>query len=255
MRSISAPLAAVLLALLPACGDRTPDVPARPVTRWTAVEDLVRKKDLAGAYAALDAMRVEGRPDAELSLRLAEVRRLQGEVVKAILLLRDAAAAEPGHVGVVERLAALYFQVGEYAKTREVIETARTHGANTVEMAMLLGQSLGQQKEYDAALREFEAARALGAKPAVVLYNRALVLGQMQRNAEAIAALEEVVRSEPTWPAGKRELARAILDSKPKDRADVERALDLLVAVQPELPEDWRVQESVGDGWMLLDPL
>lgn len=253
MRPISAAFAVALLAILPACRDQAPEKPARPVTRWSAVEDLVRQKDYAGAYAALEAMRVEGKPDVDLLVRLAEVKRLQGDVAKAILHLREAAAADPASASVVERLAALYSSVGEYAKTRELIEAARAKGTNTIELAMLLGQSLGQQKEFEAALREFEAARALGAQPPVVLYNRALVLGQMQRNAEAVQALEEVVKtaSGHLVLAGKRELARALLDGKPTDPAVVERALDLLVSVQPELPEDWRVQESIGDAWML----
>jgi tetratricopeptide (TPR) repeat protein len=78
------------------------------------------------------------------------------------------------------------------------------------------------------------------------------VLGQQKKHAQAIAALEEVVRASPDWPAGRRELGRAILDSLPQDKAEVNRALDLLIGVQPQLVDDWRLQESIGDAWLLL---
>lgn len=257
MRPIPALLALALLATLPACQKQaapTAGTPSGPGagSRWTAVEDLVRKKDLPGAYAALEAMRVEGRPDADLTLRLAEVRRLQGDSVKAILLLREGIAAEPKAHQLVAPLASLYLQVGENNLAREVLERGRAQGASSSELSMLLGQTYGRLEQLDLALREFDGAQALGAKPTVVLYNKALVLGQLKKHEEAIRSLEEVVKTDPDWPAGRRELGRAILDSLPKERAQVERALDLLVGVQAKLPEDWRVQESIGDGWLLL---
>jgi len=259
MHPMPALIALFLLVALSACDRGQPPnpVPAQPVgatksPRWTAVEELVRKKDLPGAYAALEVLRVEGRPDAELTLRLAEVRRLQSEPVKAILLLREGLAAEPQAHQLVVPLASLYLQVGDNKLAREVLEGGRAAGASSYELNLLLGQTYGRLELNDLALREFEGAEALGAKPHIVLYNRALVLGQMKKHDEAIRALEEVVRVDPEWPAGRRELARAILDSLPKERAPVERALDMLVGVQEKLAEDWRLHESIGDAWLLL---
>ncbi len=259
MRLIPARYALLLLAALSACDKGKPPTPgpaassaAQKNPRWSAVEDLVRKKDLPAAYAALEAMRVDGRPDAELTLRLAEVRRLQGESVKAILLLRDGIAAEPKAHQLVAPLASLYLQVGDNNLAREVLEAGRATGASSAELCMLLGQAYGRLELLDLALREFDGAQVLGAKAHVVLYNKALVLGQMKKHDEAIRALEEVVKADPEWPAGRRELGRAILDSLPKERATVERALDLLVGVQEKLAEDWRLHESIGDAWLLL---
>lgn len=246
----------VLCALLPACDKEKPastkTSPTATSSRWSAVEDLVRKKDFPAAYAALEAMKVEGQHDAELTLRLAEVRRLQGEPVKAILLLREGIAADPKAHQLVAPLASLYLQVGENNLAREVLENGRAAGASSAEISMLLGQTYGRLELLDQALKEFDGAQALGAKAHVVLYNKALVYGQLKKHDEAIRALEEVVRADPDWPAGRRELARAILDSLPKERAVVEHALDLLVGVQDKLPEDWRLHESIGDAWLLL---
>lgn len=252
MRPTAALCLLALLVALPACNQGGAPAPAPASSRWKAVEDLVRKKDYPAAYAALEALRVPDQPDAELTLRLAEVRRLQGEPVKAILLLRQGLEAEPKAFQLVAPIAALYLQVGDNAQARAALEKARAEGASSAELSMLLGQTYGRLDLLDLALKEFDGALALGAKPHVVLYNKALVFGQQRKHDEAIRALEEVVKAEPTWAAAQRELARAVLDSLPKDRAVVEAALDRLVGVQEKLPEDWRLQESIGDAWLLL---
>lgn len=238
-------LPALALLALAACNRAEPP-------RWAEVEALVKRKDYAAAYAALEAMRVPDRPDAELILRLAEVRRLQGESVKAILILREAVAADPEAKQLVVPLASLYLEVGEIQPARETLEAARARGVSSPEFALLLGQTYGRLDELDLALREFDVALELGAKKYVVLYNKALVLGQQKKHAEAIRALEEVVEAKSDWAAARRELARAILDSLPKDRAQIDRALDLLMGAQADLPEDWRLQETMGDAWLLL---
>lgn len=253
MRPTPALLALVFLAALTACEPTpTPPGPAAKGSRWAAVEDLVRKKDLPAAYAALEAMRVPGKADADLTLRLAEVRRLQGEPVKGILLLREGLAADPKAHVLVAPLAALYLQVGDNAQARATLEQGREAGAASAELSMLLGQAYGRLDLLDLALREFDGALARGAKPHVVLYNKALILGQQRKHEEAVRALEQVVAADPNWAGAQRELARAILDGLPKDRAVVEAALDRLLSVQEKLPEDWRLQESIGDAWLLL---
>ncbi len=241
-------LPALALLVLAACNQGNGAEPPR----WAEVEALVKRQDYAAAYTALEAMQESGRPDAELILRLAEVRRLQGEPVKAILILREAVAADPEAKQLVVPLASLYLEVAEVQLARETLEAARARGVSSPEFALLLGQTYGRLDELELALREFDAALELGAKRHVVLYNKALVLGQQKKHAEAIRALEEVVEAKSDWAAARRELARAILDSLPKDRAQIDRALDLLVGAQADLPEDWRLQESIGDAWLLL---
>ena len=251
MRRTAHVLAALLLASAAAC-DPPPKAPASGAARWTAVEDLVRKKDYPAALVSLEAMRGPTADDPEVLLRLAEVRRLQGEQAKAILILREGIDKNPGAKVLYVPLATLYLQVGDPAAAKQTLEQGRVHGADPAAVALTLGTSLGRLNESEAALREFDSALAAGADPTVILYNRALVLGQLKRNDEAVAALEAVVKAKPDWPAGRRELARAILDGVPHERPPVERALDLLVNVAPLLPDDWRVQESIGDAWLLL---
>lgn len=295
MRRTTALLALVLLVTTSACdkelhptagGGGNPVVEGAGDARWAAVQTLVSKKEYAAAYAALDALRVPGKSDPELTLRMAEVRRLDGAPDKAIELLREGLAADPAahkltvalaslHVrandqhkailllreaverhpreaSLVELLASLYLQAGDATTALQTLERARAEGVATAEVAMLLGQSHARLDQFDAALREFDAALKLGTKENVVLYNKALVFGELKRNGEAVAALEAAVAADPKWPAARRELARAILDGVPRDRAVVNRAMDMLVAVQAELPEDWRLHESIGDAWMLL---
>jgi len=251
MRAQIALSSLVLAFVVLGCEPNEP-APKPSGSRWTEVERLVKAKDYPAAYAALEAQVVAGKTDPDLVVRLAEVRRLQGEPIKAILVLREALNADPASKSLYAPLASLYLQVAQPAQAREVLEKARTAGYRTPELALLYGEMLGRSGELEPALRAFDEALELGAKRETVLYNRALVLGQLKRHDEAIQALEDVVKSEPKWAASRRELARAILDSLPKERAPVERALDILVAVKDEMPEDWRLHESIGDAWLLL---
>jgi len=252
MRCTALVVVLILLACSSACNRQTAAVPVTGPARWTAVEDLVRKKDYAGAATALEAMRGPTADDPDVILRLAEVRRLQGEQAKAILILRDALEKNSAAQILYVPLATLYLQIGDPAAAKQTLEQGRTQNAQPADLALTLGTALGRLNESEAALREFDTAVAAGADANVVLYNRALVLGQLQRHDEAVAALEKVVAAKADWPAARRELARAILDGVPRERAPAERALDLLIHVAQELPEDWRVQESIGDAWLLL---
>lgn len=251
MRAQIALSSVVLAVLVLGCGGKEP-APTPSGSRWTEVERLVKAKDYPTAYAALESQVVPGKVDPDLVLRLAEVRRLQGDPIKGILILRAAVDAEPTQKSLYAPLASLYLQVAQTAQARELIEKARAAGYGSMELALIYGETLGRSGELEPALRAFEEALELGAKPSTVQYNRALVLGQMKRHAEAIQTLEDLVKAEPKSAAAKRELARAILESLPKDRATIERALDILVAVKDELPEDWRLHESIGDAWLLL---
>ncbi len=248
MRPILALCVLSLFAALPACDEEA--VPS--AARWSAVEALVRTKDYPAAYAALEKMQVPGKVDTELTLRLAEVRRLEGNEVKAVLLLRAGLEADPKAKQLIVPLGMLYLQIGEVERAREVLEKGRTEGVETAESALLLGQTYGRMDQLDRALAEFDRAATVGAKAHVVLYNKGLIWGQQGKHDEAIAAMRSVVEAAPDWPAARRELARAILDSLPKDRAAVEGALDMLIGAKTELPEDWRLHESIGDAWLLL---
>ncbi len=245
-------LSSLLLVLLVASCDPKEPAPAAAGGRWAEAQRLVKAKDYPAAYAVLEAQVVPGQADPDLLLRMAEVRRLQGDLIKAILLLRGAVDSDPVPEPLYAPLASLYLRVAQPAQAREVLEKARSAGHKSIELALLYGETLGRQGEFEPALRAFDEALEVGAKQTTVQYNRALVLGQLKRHAEAIQTLEEVVKSEPKRADAKRELARAILDSVPNDRATVERALDILIAVKDELPEDWRFHESVGDAWLLL---
>ncbi len=245
-------LSSLVLAFLVLGCEPKESSPPPSGSRWSEVERLVKSKDYPAAYAVLEAQIVPGRTDPDLVVRLAEVRRLQGDPIKAILILRAAVDTDPAPQSLFAPLASLYLQVAQTSQAREVLEKARAAGYRSVELALLYGEALGRDGEFEPALRAFDEALEVGAKPSTVQYNRALVLGELKRHDEAIQTLEEVVKSEPKWAAGKRELARAILDSVPKDRATVERALDILIEVKDELPEDWRLHESVGDAWLLL---
>lgn len=252
MRRTAHLLAVLLLACSSACNRQMAAAPATGAARWTAVRDQVRNKDFEGAIASLEAMRGPTADDPEVLLMMAEVRRLQGEQAKAILILREALEKNPAAKILYVPLAELLLQVGDAKGAKSTLEQGRTQGADPAALAMKLGVALGRLQEFEAALLEFDAALAAGADQYDVLYNRALALGQLKRRDEAIAALETVVKAKPEWPGSRRELARAILESMPSERAQIERALDLLINVAPELPEDWRVHESIGDAWMLL---
>ncbi len=248
-------LLAFSLVTLPACpeaGGPKPEAARGAADRWAQVEALVRQKEWEPAVQALEAMRTGERDDPEVILRLAEVRRLQGEQAKAILLLRGTLERQPDAAVLYLPLANLYLMLGDTAGAQAVLLRGREAGADAAQIALTLGTCLGRMDDGAGALVEFARAREAGADARLVRYNEALVLGQLGRRAESREAFEEVVRLDPAWAPGRRELARAMIEGAPEDRAGVERALDMLVAVSAELPEDWRVHETIGDAWLLL---
>jgi tetratricopeptide (TPR) repeat protein len=246
--------ALILLSLLfpAACTRSQPPAPPAAGSAFDEVVGLVRQKDYAQAAQKLEQMRAARGDDPEVIVRLAEVWRVQGEQAKAILLLRETLEKQPGAKILYVPLANLYLTVGTPKEARAVLEKGRAAGADSGDLSLALGICLGRLDESEAALAEFDRALAGGAERKLVLYNRGLVLGQLKRNPEARAAFEEVVRLDPTWAPGRRELARAILDGLPRDPKEVGRALDILVEVREKLPEDYRVDEAIGDAWLML---
>jgi tetratricopeptide (TPR) repeat protein len=244
-----------LLALVPlvstACSPAAEPPPAKG--RWSEAEALVKARDYAGAYSVLEAQRVPGKVDPDLVLRLAMVRELQDEPVKAILVLREGLAADPAARSLVAPLVKMYLKVGEVDAALAALDGARLQGGpKDAELELLYGQTLARKNRLEDAVAAFDGALSAGAKPQVVKYNRALVLGELKRHAAAVADLEQALAVEPGWSAARREIARERLLASPQDRKVVEASLDELVALRGELNEDWRVAEGIGDAWLLL---
>ena len=103
-------------------------------------------------------------------------------------------------------------------------------------------------------------ARASGSEAHLIDYNLALLALHDSDRKQARELLDKVVAEKPKFAPGKRELAHLILDnaildageSKVVDKQKVDQVMNMLWDIKDELKDDWRVCESMGDGWLLL---
>lgn len=242
--------------LLAACHPTaTPDPTTTPAktssSRYPAVDELVKKKEYGQATEQLEALRATAGDEPELIGKLVALYRVQGNPARAILRAREGIAAHADAKALYLPLAELYMETNQLQEARAALEAGRKQGADNKEVSLTLGSVLGRLGELELARAEFEHAGRQGLEPKLVNYNLALLLTQQNQSVKAREMFEDVVKNDPEWAPGRRELARVLLVLDKENPATVERALDLLTSVKDSFKDDWRAWETMGDAWLL----
>lgn len=248
------PFALLVLLSCAACDHAPAPAPAAPATAspLAAADELIRAKKWSEAATALEALKGEPGVSVDATLRLAEVYKRMGNVARAIVRLNEALAADPSVAAYYLPLAQLHLGLDNLEEARAVLVRGRAQGADDAPVAIAMGSILGRLARFDEARAEFERAGELGAEQRLVRFNLALLLTQTGKSAEALSIFEDLAAKHPEWASARRELGRLLVAKDPSDRASVERGLDLLWNCKEELKDDWRLYESMGDGWLAL---
>ena len=243
----------VLVFASAACRQSQDDGSKSVAADYTQVDALLKKREFATAIDELEALRTARGPEPELILRLGGALVLQGDPSRAVIRYRECLDQHPESSSVHAALGAIYLELNQLPRARQALEKARALGAPDDQTALRLGTCLGQLEDFEGATREFERARAAGTEDKLVDYNLALILGRLGRREEARAKLEAALERDAHWPAAQRELARLLIELYPTDPTQCNRAMDLAMDARDGLPDDWRVHEILGDGFMLAN--
>lgn len=225
--------------------------PGGPVS-LAAAEELMKKRDIDGALAMLNALVAAPDPAPKVFQRLAEVHAARSDFSKGVIVLRQGLEKHPQNGQLSYNLARLYQVLEQFDLACAELDKARANGASERDVAMLYGTCLGQQNKLDAAAAEFDKALAAGAEATTVHYNQALICSQKKEFVKAQQLLEPLVAADPGFNEAKRELAHAIMLGG-ADAASANRGLGMLMDLKDALGgKDFHLWEYMGDGWMLL---
>jgi len=229
--------------------------PAVPTTAGNAAE--------AAAPADLDQLAAEGRADEIVALLqprfddgsleprdaalLARARLVQGELPKAIKVLRTALETSPASTGLSLELASAYNSIGQYKPALQVLEDSRAAGGSDADLALAFGMSRGLNRDLNGARDEFERARAAGANVDDVDYNIALIELEQGELEAAERLLAGVLERNPERTHVRRELARVRFQGK---TATIDETRAAANAVLEADEKDWRAWELLGDAEM-----
>ena len=265
-------LALSVLSLLVAC-DPKPQ-PAQPQAGKAPLDqarEKIQAKDYPGAILVLEEARRTGGEDPAIVKGLMELYRAQGESARAIQRGRACLEAHPEANDVRVAVANLYIESAATLPTdaarpqlldpaKALLLDARQRGAGDALVSLPLGTILARCSDVAGARAEFERALAAGGDERTARYNLALLLVQEREPVLARAQFAQLLEKFPDSAPAKREMARldlemAIQQAQAKgtfDQAVVKKALDVLWDLKDQLKNDWRVQEGLGDGWMLM---
>lgn len=257
-----------VLGLLAACDPKPSVAPA------SGALDLAREKiaakDLPGAIAVLEEARARTGDEPQIVKGLMELYVAQKDPSRAMERGRKALEAHPEWVELYLPLANIYVESAagvapEIARTtlldpaRKLLLEGRARGLSDKDTALVLGTCLARLGDVAGARAEFERCAAAGGDERTALFNIALLALQQEDVAGAHELFRKYVEKFPDSNPGKRELARLDLQQQARlasekgtfDTAVVKRATDVLWDLKDVLPNDWRVHEGLGDGWML----
>ena len=141
---------------------------------------------------------------------------------RAITYLRRVRAADDP--GVLFNLAQAYFHTGETEKALETAKTLSERAKSDVRVHFTLGVLLAAQKQYPAAIHEFEMADALQPGTLETLHNLGQAYLRSQKHAQAEEVLQRAIALKPDSAETLYLLAVVYSDQ----RKDVQ-ALELLV--------------------------
>lgn len=260
-RAIPAPIARVLRSCLAV---RPEDRPGSASELTAALERFVggertrgarRKRQLLLLAAlalvavlasfAMAPVRVEATPDSAEAFQQRGIRLLHEGKPAAARADFLSAHEHSGNPTALAFAAYCYALGGEHEVAIERGRLALAGGAVTAEAENNLGHSLVQRGDYATALPFFDSALRRSPELLAARYNRALasyklvLKGQVGREAQAIADIEQVLVAEPRSGAIHLDAARIFLHCAPNDGRYLDRALsELELAVATGLNPD-----------------
>jgi tetratricopeptide (TPR) repeat protein len=234
--------------------------PAEANDPFASVKALIEARDYPAAVKQLEDMRAQNGDDPKVVVMLMEVYDRQGDPARAILRGRAMLTAHPDAKSVYIPLSRQYTVTGQYQAAKDLLLEARKAGVDEKEVAFQLGTALAFLEDIPGARAEYARAQAAGYPELEVQYNLGLLAVHDQDRAGARAIFEGIVAKNPSYLAAKRELAHVVLDqaileaqqTQKVDKDKIDLVMNTLWDLKDKLKDDWRVNESLGDGWFLL---
>ncbi len=248
----------LLAVCLFACAcHQKPPVAADP---YAGVRALVESRAYPAAVQQLEDMRAKNGDDAMVVLMLMDLYGRQGDPARAILRGRAMLSAHPDAKSIYIPLSRLYTVAGQHQVAKDLLLDARKVGVDDKDVAFQLGTTLAYLDDIPGARAEYARALAAGYPEQEVQYNLGLLAVHEQDRDGARAIFEGIVAKHPDYLQAKRELAHVVLDqaileahaSQKLDKAKIDLVMNTLWDLKDKLKDDWRVNESLGDGWFLL---
>lgn len=208
-----------------------PDEPALLNVSLTLSEQLGDPQVVADAIEGL--MRVTpGAEAAALGRRLAALREELGDREGAERALEASFSANPHDSSLRDLLIVRYTEREDYAKVASLLNVSLRERSDDARLLDRLVEAYRAADQPEAALAALDGFLGVASKDAALLRKRARLLGELSREQEAVAALEDAYAVDPTLVSDLIEaLERAIARAEPpEDRRLTLRLVELLEA-------------------------
>jgi len=170
------------------------------------------------AIAALLALAACHSADPERMMRQAREAGERGEPRAAVIVLKNILQNDPGHRGARLLLGEIYLDQHDPQSAEKELRRARSLGANSGHVTLLLGKALLMQGQYASLLTEIDAAAAPAQRPAALALRGDALLGQRKIEA-ARAAYNEALAIDANAPGALLGLTRIAVWEKQEARA------------------------------------
>lgn len=168
-------------------------------------------------------------------MELAQTLQAAGDVRGAALQLRAAVRAQPNNATAHLRLGTALLQLGDPTAAEKELRLARSQGATTGDMNVMLAQAYLGQGHNKELLAEFQPPMSTPDLTAQLLMTRALALASLNDPSAALQALQEAEQISPKTASVPLTAARIALSQQNLGyaAAAVERAL----LIDPKRPD------------------
>ncbi len=169
---------------------------------------------------------------ATLGRRLAALREELGDREGAERALETSFSANPRDSSLRDLLIVRYTEREDYAKVAGLLNVSLRERAGDARLLDRLVEAYRSAEQPDAALRSLDTFIGMASQDATLLRKRAQLLGELSRDEEAVAALEDAYAVDPSLaPDLIDSLERAIARAEPpEDRRLTLRLVELLEA-------------------------
>ncbi len=168
-----------------------------PALRVEVASDLRMLGRLDEAEATLEAVLTVAPDLLSAMIGLAHCARQRGDRAVSLARFADAAAREPGHVGVRLELAVDYRELGRLDQAEAIYAGLLAAAPGNLQPLLGLGQCARKRGDHLAALARFEAAAALDPAHLGARLEAAATLRELGRLAEAETHYEAVLKAAP----------------------------------------------------------
>jgi len=217
---------------------------------YAEIDRMLQAGESKSAVAALEALRKEKGPQADIMLRLGAAHERQSEISRAVAAYKEGAEADPRSSELRLALARLYLDLAQYESARDNFVAARACGADDATVSISLGTCLGRLGDLPGAEEEFRRAGAAGVPSSLVAYNQAVVQFALGNHAEAQQFFEKARADQPDFHVATRELAHVLVTAPDRDASTLQRAVELAWKAVEAMPDDWRSHDVLGQAYL-----